>query len=93
MVLVTASLAALLALFSFQPWPLGADIFQWQYINPRLIPARGKQPSTMLCPGGAGSEFHARARPLVETANLTMGLPDRRGSLCLISLTMRNGFS
>src|SRR5439155_300427 len=33
--------------------PASADIFQWQYINPG-DPSQGKQPSTALCPGGAG---------------------------------------
>ena len=31
----------------------GADIFQWEYINP-ADPGQGKQQSTTLAPGGAG---------------------------------------
>src|SRR4051812_8939757 len=31
-----------------------ADIFQWEYINP-ADPSEGKQPSTVLCPDGAGA--------------------------------------
>ena len=51
-VLVTASLATLLA--AFAPAPVArADIFQWEYINP-ANPALGKQPSTTLAPDGAG---------------------------------------
>src|SRR5205814_3401453 len=49
--------AALAAAFSAgilaAPGPASADIFQWQYINP-ADPSQGKQPSTTLCPGGAG---------------------------------------
>ena len=30
-----------------------ADIYQWQYVNP-ANPSQGKQPSSVLCPGGAG---------------------------------------
>ena len=52
-VLVTASLATLLALFA--PAPVArADIFQWEYINP-ANPSQGKQPSTTLAPDGAGA--------------------------------------
>src|SRR3990172_12939758 len=50
---VAASLAALLALFATAP-VARADIFEWEYINP-ANPDEGKQPSTMLCPGGAGA--------------------------------------
>src|SRR5436189_4769935 len=49
--------AALAAVFSAgmlaAPRPASADIFQWEYINP-ADPSQGKQPSTTLCPGGAG---------------------------------------
>src|SRR5258707_12365351 len=67
-VLVTASLATLLALFTPAP-AARADIFQWQYINPADL-NQGKQPSTMLCPDGAG----ANAVPLADLSyrNLTM---------------------
>ena len=52
-VLVTASLATLLAIFA--PTPLArADIFEWEYINP-ADPSQGKQPSTTLAPDGAGA--------------------------------------
>ena len=62
-VLVTASLATLLAVFA--PAPVArADIFQWQYINP-ANPSLGKQPSATLCPGGAG----ANAVPASNLAN------------------------
>jgi uncharacterized protein YjbI with pentapeptide repeats len=51
-VLVTASLAMMIALFA--PVPLArADIFQWEYINP-ANPSQGKQKSTTLAPDGAG---------------------------------------
>ena len=67
-VLVTASLATLLALFA--PAPVArADIFQWQYINP-ANPSQGKQPSTMLCPGGAGA--YAVPGANLSNRNLTM---------------------
>ena len=50
-VLVTASLATLLALFA--PTPVArADIFEWEYINP-ANPSLGKQQSTTLAPDGA----------------------------------------
>jgi uncharacterized protein YjbI with pentapeptide repeats len=62
-VLVTASLALLLALVA-PAHVARADIFQWQYINP-ANPSQGKQPSTMLCPGGAG----ANAVPAANLAN------------------------
>ena len=52
-VLVTASLATLLALFA--PAPVArADIFEWEYINP-ANPSLGKQQSTTLAPDGAGA--------------------------------------
>ena len=52
-ILITASLARLLALFA--PAPVArADIFQWEYINP-ANPSLGKQPSTTLAPDGAGA--------------------------------------
>jgi uncharacterized protein YjbI with pentapeptide repeats len=51
-VLVTASLASLLAISA--PSPLArADIFQWEYVNP-ADPSQGKQQSMMLAPDGAG---------------------------------------
>ncbi len=51
-VLVAASLATLLALFT--PTLIArADIFQWEYINP-ANPGEGKRQSTVLAPGGAG---------------------------------------
>ena len=52
-VLFIASLAAMLALFD-PASAVRADIFQWQYINP-ANPSQGKQPSTTLCPNGAGA--------------------------------------
>src|SRR6188768_2468828 len=53
-ILVTASLAMMIALFA--PVPLArADIFQWEYINPSN-PSLGKQQSTMLCYSGAGAD-------------------------------------
>src|SRR6186997_2676702 len=59
-ILITATLLGLLA-----PAPVArADIFQWEYINP-ANPSQGKQPSTMLCPGGAG----AIAAPGVNLSN------------------------
>ena len=30
-----------------------ADIYEWEYVNP-ADPSQGKQPSSILCPGGAG---------------------------------------
>ena len=67
-VLATASLATLLALFA--PTPRArADIFQWQYINP-ANPSQGKQPSTLLCPGGAGA--NAVPQSDLSFRNLTM---------------------
>ena len=75
-VLVTASLATLLALFA--PAPVArADIFQWQYINP-ANPSQGKQPSTTALPRRRGRECRAR-RGSVEPQP-DDGLPDRRGS-------------
>jgi uncharacterized protein YjbI with pentapeptide repeats len=53
-VLVTASLATLLA--TFAPMPVArADIFEWEYINP-ANPSLGKQQSTILTPDGAGAD-------------------------------------
>ena len=67
-VLVTASLATLLALFA--PAPVArADIFQWEYINP-ANPGQGKQPSTMLAPDGAGVNAVPGAN--LSNRNLTM---------------------
>ena len=67
-VLVSASLATLLALFA--PAPIArADIFQWEYINP-ANPSLGKQPSTTLTPGGAGVEAAPGAN--LSSRNLTM---------------------
>ena len=75
-VLVTASLATLLAIFA--PAPVArADIFQWEYINP-ANPSLGKQPSTMLCSRRRGRECRARREPVVPQPD--DGLPDRRGS-------------
>ena len=67
-ILMTASLATLLAIFT--PAPLArADIFQWEYINP-ANPGLGKQPSTTLAPDGAGANA-ARGADL-PNRNLTM---------------------
>ena len=67
-VLVTASLATLLALFA--PTPVArADIFQWEYINP-ANPSQGKQQSTMLAPDGAGVNAVPGAN--LSNRNLTM---------------------
>ena len=67
-VLVTASLATLLALFA--PAPVArADIFQWEYINP-ANPSLGKQQSTTLAPGGAGANAVPGAN--LSNRNLTM---------------------
>ena len=60
--LVTASLTTLTA-FALAP-VVRADIFQWEYINP-ADPSQGKQPSTTLCPEGAG----AYAGPGANLAN------------------------
>ena len=66
-VIVTASLATLLALLA--PAPVTrADIFQW-YIDP-ANPGQGKQSSTMLCPGGAG--VNAVPGAIMSNRNLTM---------------------
>ena len=67
-VLVTASLATLLALFA--PAPVArADIFEWEYINP-ANPAQGKQQSTTLAPDGAGVNAVPGAN--LSDRNLTM---------------------
>jgi hypothetical protein len=67
-ILVTASLATLLALFA--PAPVArADIFEWEYINP-ANPGEGKQQSTTLTPGGAGVNAVPGANLLDR--NLTM---------------------
>ena len=67
-VLVTASLATLLALFC--PTPVArADIFQWEYINP-ANPSLGKQQSTTLAPDGAGVNAVPGAN--LSNRNLTM---------------------
>ena len=50
-VLITTSLATLLALF-VPALVARADIFQWEYINP-ANPSQGKQQSTTLAPDGA----------------------------------------
>jgi uncharacterized protein YjbI with pentapeptide repeats len=62
-VLVTASLATLLALFT-PALAARADIFRWEYINP-ANPALGKQQSTTLTPDGAG----ANAVPGADLSN------------------------
>ena len=31
-----------------------ADIYEWQYINP-ADPSQGKEPSSVVCPGGSGA--------------------------------------
>src|SRR5687768_11821667 len=68
-VLLTASVATLLALFA--PAPVArADIFQWEYLNP-ANPSQGKQPSTMLTPGGAGVNAVPGAN--LTFRDLTMG--------------------
>src|SRR5438477_4857146 len=67
-VLVRASLSTLLALFT-PALVARADIFQWQYINP-ANPSQGKQPSTLLCPGGAGANAVPGAN--LSNRNLTM---------------------
>src|SRR5262245_31423100 len=46
-----------------------ADIFKWEYINP-ANPGEGKQPSTMLCPDGAGVDAVPGAN--LANRNLTM---------------------
>jgi uncharacterized protein YjbI with pentapeptide repeats len=67
-VLITASLATLLA--HFAPAPVArADIFEWEYINP-ANPSQGKQPSTMLAPDGAGANAVPGAN--LSYRNLTM---------------------
>ena len=67
-VLVTASLATLLAIFA--PTPVArADIFQWEYINP-ANPSQGKQQSTTLAPDGAGANAVPGAN--LSYRNLTM---------------------
>ncbi|MEX2168354.1 MAG: pentapeptide repeat-containing protein [Pirellulales bacterium] len=67
--LVTASLATLLALFA-PALNTRADVFQWEYINP-ADPSEGKQPSTMLTPGGAGVNAVPGAN--LTFRDLTMG--------------------
>src|SRR4029079_7605232 len=42
------------ALFALIAHLARADIYQWEYITP-ANPALGKQPSAILCPGGAGA--------------------------------------
>ena len=87
-VLVTASLATLLAIFA--PTPLArADIFQWEYINP-ANPSQGKQPSTTLTPDGAGV-CRARHEPVGPQPD--DGLPDRRGSQFYLLLIAAARFS
>src|SRR6266700_4027335 len=67
-VLVRASLATLLALFA-PALVTRADIFKWEYTNPGDL-NQGKQPSTMLCPGGAGANAVPGAN--LSKRNLTM---------------------
>src|SRR6476620_8032314 len=67
-VLITASLATLLAMLAPAP-SVHADIFQWQYFNP-ANPSQGKQPSTILCPDGAG--VYAGQGANLSNRNLTM---------------------
>src|SRR5688500_13879444 len=67
-VLVTASLAMLLGLFT-PTLVLRADIFQWEYINP-ANPGEGKQQSTVLASGGAG--VNAVPGAYLSYRNLTM---------------------
>ena len=64
-VLVTASLATLLAIFPTGP-VAHADIYQWEYINP-ANPGQGKQQSTMLAPDGAGANAALVRTCLAET--------------------------
>ena len=67
-ILITASLATLLALFA--PAPVArADIYEWEYINP-ANPAQGKQQSTTLCPSGVGVDAVPGA--YLRGYNLTM---------------------
>ena len=81
-VLVTASLATLLALFA--PAPVArADIFQWEYINP-ANPSQGKQQSTTLAPDGAGVNAVPGAN--LSNRNLTMAYLIGAGSLCSCSI-------
>ena len=75
-VLVTASLATLLALFA--PAPLArADIFEWEYINP-ANPAREAAKHDAHS-RRRGRECRARREPVEPQPD--DGLPDRRGSL------------
>jgi len=67
-VLVTASLATLLALLA-PALVARADVFQWEYINP-ANPSQGKQPSTTLAPDGAG--VNAAPGANLSNRNLTM---------------------
>src|SRR6185503_15791967 len=52
-VLVTASLATLLAIFA-PALVARADIFQWEYVDPAGGPFQGKRQSSVLAPDGAG---------------------------------------
>ncbi|MBA3484328.1 MAG: pentapeptide repeat-containing protein [Pirellulales bacterium] len=67
-VIVTASLAAVLSVFS-PALVARADIFQWEYINP-ADPGQGKQQSATLAPDGAG--VNAAPGAILWTRNLTM---------------------
>src|SRR5262245_17722989 len=67
-VIVTVSLGTLLVLVA-PAATAHADIFQWEYINP-ADPSQGKQPSTMLCVGGAGA--NAAPGTNLSYRNLTM---------------------
>ena len=81
-VLVTASLATLLALFA--PAPVArADIFQWEYINP-ANPSQGSSKARRSLPT-ARRECRARREPVEPQPD--DGLPDRRGSYVCYLMT------
>src|SRR6476620_6834341 len=67
-IVITVLLAILLGLLGPAP-ATRADIFQWEYINPSN-PSQGKQPSTVLCPDGAGGTALPGAN--LSHRNLTM---------------------
>ena len=71
MILASASLTALLALFA-PALVARADIFQWEYINP-ANPSQGKQQSTMLT-AGAGNPLLSFAEDLGALGLTTMAL-------------------
>ncbi|HEX2971272.1 MAG TPA: pentapeptide repeat-containing protein [Tepidisphaeraceae bacterium] len=48
----------------------GADVFQWEWVNP-ADPGQGRRPSSMLCPGGAGVVIKAGAN--LSKKDLTRG--------------------